>query len=114
MNYKVEIDGHTFEFRYSGTGSLDPWSGDYAHENNINLIVTSDVAFFLLVDGDDLYRMRGDGHAFIEDSIKTYDEAKDWLSKHAEHRGSLNEKIQSLKEYKENVTRRKNHESKSN
>lgn len=39
MNYKVEIDGHTFEFRYSSTGSLDPWSGDYAHENNINLNV---------------------------------------------------------------------------
>lgn len=100
MNYKVEIEGHTFEFRYSGTGSLDPWSGDYADENNISLMVTSDVAFFMLVDGDDLYRMREDGHVFIEDDIKTYTEAMDWLNKHAEYRGSLMERIHSLKEYK--------------
>jgi hypothetical protein len=32
---------------------------------------------------------------------------KDWLNKHAEHRGSLNEKIQSLKECKEKYNKKK-------
>ena len=27
----IKIFGHTIEFRGSGTGSLDPWSADYAH-----------------------------------------------------------------------------------
>lgn len=101
MNHKKEIEGHTFEYSYSGTGSLDPWSGDYAHENNISLMVTSDVAFFVLVDGDSLYRMRCDGYSFVDSNFTTYNEVMEWLSKHAEPKGSLKESIQSLKEYKE-------------
>lgn len=55
---KIEIFGHTIEFRGSGTGSLDPWSGDYAHEQNVNMMCTADMASFALIDGERVFRIK--------------------------------------------------------
>lgn len=57
-NLIKEIDGHTIEIRYSGSGSIDPWTGDYARELGVGLMGTSDVRNFVLVDGNLIYRLR--------------------------------------------------------
>lgn len=53
-----KIDGHTIEIRYSGSGSIDPWTGDYARELGVGLMGTCDVRNFVLVDGNLIYRLR--------------------------------------------------------
>lgn len=60
------IDGHTVEIRYSSSGSIDPWSGDYAREIGVSQWGTADIANFALVDGDTIYRFRGSGSRKFE------------------------------------------------
>ncbi len=57
MEYKV--NGHTVEIRYSGSSSVDPWTRDYADKVGVILWGTDDVAEFALVDGEDIYHLRG-------------------------------------------------------
>ena len=100
-SYKAEIDGHTLEFRMSGTGSIDPWSGDYAHDNKIALMVTADCARFILVDGDHIYKEKGFGKLFHDCGIETWEQAQDWLDKYCYDKGSLKESLNNLAELKE-------------
>ena len=68
----LKIFGHTIEFKESGTGSLDPWSADYAHEQNVSMMCTDDMASFALIDGERVFR--------IKNSITTlYNELKEAL-----------------------------------
>ena len=60
-NIVREIDGHTIEVRYSGSGSIDPWSGEYATKVGVALWGTSDVRYFALVDGNLIYRLHDGG-----------------------------------------------------
>lgn len=55
-DYKKELFGHTVEVRGSGTGSLDPWAGDYARSIDLSLMCTADMAEFMLIDGDHIYK----------------------------------------------------------
>lgn len=65
-NLIKEIDGHTIEIRYSGSGSIDPWTGDYARELGVGLMGTNDVRNFVLVDGNLIYRLQDNYTQFIE------------------------------------------------
>lgn len=55
---QLNVFGHTIEFRGSGTGSLDPWSGDYAHEQGVSIMCTADMASFVLIDGERVFRIK--------------------------------------------------------
>ena len=66
---QFNVFGHTIEFRGSGTGSLDPWSADYAHEQGVSMMCTTDMAEFALVDGEYVYKIR---HGFV----RVYNELK--------------------------------------
>ena len=61
-----EIDGHTIEVCYSGSGSIDPWSGEYAIKVGVALWGTSDIRYFALVDGSRIYRLQDNYTQFIE------------------------------------------------
>lgn len=77
MNYNpklIEIDGHTIEYRICSTGSIDPWSLDYAHENKISLMGTSDMAEFILVDGEQIYKLSSWGLFHSLEKLKTWEE----------------------------------------
>ena len=97
---KKEIDGHTFEIRYSGSGSIDPWTGDYARENNISLIGTSDVVSFILVDGDNIYRSRRSLVNFITSDFDNYESAMEWIKEHTKYTGSLINSLNYLNKLK--------------
>ena len=102
MEYKIE--GHTLEFKLSSSGSIDPWSGEYAKKIGVSQWGTSDMGKFVLVDGDDIYRMRWGEvlfSSFFEASDKTWDSAMRWIEKNKErHFGSLKEMKQLLDERK--------------
>lgn len=67
MNSLIKkIDGHTIEVSYSGSGSIDPWSGEYAIKMDVALWGTSDVRYFALVDGSRIYRLQDNYAQFIE------------------------------------------------
>ena len=53
--YRLDIDGHDVEFRVSSMGSVDPWSLDHYHENDIPIIGTSDIKLYCRVDSS-IYR----------------------------------------------------------
>ena len=83
-NFNVMIKGHTLEFRTSGSGSIDPWTRDYAREHNIALIGTADVKDFVKVDDTWIYKIiHGYTSGFYEkysnDELKTWEEVQDWL-----------------------------------
>ena len=66
MNIVKEINGHTIEVCYSGSGSIDPWSGEYAIKVGVALWGTSDISYFALVDGSRIYRLQNNYTQFIE------------------------------------------------
>ena len=86
----IKIFGHTIEFKESGMGSLDPWSADYAHEQNVNLMGTDDMASFALIDGERVFRIKNNitplynelKEALENDKIDSWDGAFDIFSKH--------------------------------
>lgn len=103
MNGKYELFGHTIEVRGSGTGSLDPWSGDYAREHNISVMCTSDMANFILVDGDEVYRIKHGQISFcnsIENGgFSSWEEVQQVIDIYTDRKfGSLKESINSLDE----------------
>ena len=104
---KIEIDGHSFEFRICSTGSIDPWSLDYAIKNSINFMISDDMTYFVLLDGDSIYKLLNYGHIFEDVIPKTFEEAKEWLDNYTKFKGSLKDSIQSLIEYKEKCDKNK-------
>ena len=116
MQTKLELYGHTLEIRGSGTGSVDPWSQDFAHSIDVSLMCTSDMAEFMLIDGQKIYKFESFNQAHelhelisngIFDSWEQFDD--EWLvPKIRQHRtiyfGTLDESIESLKEHKRRET----------
>ena len=100
-SYKTEIEGHTVEVRYSGTGSHDPWSGKYLRDNNIGLMCTADVAHFALVDGDTVYKLSWRFHEFCDANFERWDDALQWLKENSEDEPySLKERIEEYSKLK--------------
>lgn len=109
METKLELYGHTIEIRGSGTGSIDPWSGDFANSIDLNLMCTADMAEFMLIDGQKIYKFESFNQAHelhemisngVFDSWEQFEE--EWLvPKISKYRmryfGTLEESIESLK-----------------
>lgn len=63
METKYKIEGHTVEIRVSSTGSCDPWSLEYAQKIKLSRMCTADMAEFMLVDGEHVFRIENWGAA---------------------------------------------------
>ena len=97
----IEIDGHTIEYRICSTGSIDPWSLDYACENKISLMCTSDMAEFILVDGEQIYKINSWGSFSYLEKLKTWGEIEEWLNQNSKKlRYTLSEHIEQLRNRK--------------
>ncbi len=106
---KFNLFGHTLEISYSGSGSIDPWSGEFARSINLGLWGTSDVGEFMLVDGSRIYKLdrsslvmelRSFIDAGIFDSWEQFE--NEWLKKLIEKKhifdwGTLSEHIEGMK-----------------
>ena len=109
MDTTLTLDGHTIEIRGSGSGSLDPWTSDFAKEIDCSLMCTSDMADFILIDGDNIYKLRSfnDGRELYEiiqngviDSWDIF--LNEWLNpqvekKHIRDFGSLKQSKEDIK-----------------
>lgn len=109
MINKFEIEGHTIEIRGSGTGSVDPWSGDFARSIDLGLMCTSDMAEFMLIDGQHIYKFESFNQAHglhemvcngVFDSWEQFED--EWLKPKVEKRrimdfGILDEHIEDMK-----------------
>ena len=109
MENKLELYGHTIEIRSNSTGSIDPWSLDYAQSIDLSLMCTSDLGEFMLIDGQKIYKFESFNQAHelhemisngIFDSWEQFEE--EWLvPKIKKYRmryfGTLEESIESLK-----------------
>lgn len=112
MIYEKKLFGHTIEVRGSGSGSLDPWSGDFARSINLSLMCTSDMAEFMLIDGEHIYKFDSSTplmelHSFIEaDVLDSWEQFEnEWLTPLVKKRrvhdwGLLSEHIEGLKQSK--------------
>ena len=98
-NWKKEVDGHIIEYRYGSTGSIDPWSLDFADKNNIGLIVTDDVAYYYLVDNNDVYMEIGYIKRPDPYDMNSFDDINEYLTKYTKYIGKLQDKIEKLKAY---------------
>ena len=96
-NHKVEIES-------SPTGSIDPWSLDYARENNIRLVGTSDIATFMLVDGDDIFKLKGSSLDALLSLINSNNQDFDaFINEFAYSCGSLKESIGKLNKFRNDI-----------
>lgn len=106
MNNTFQIEGHTIEFRTSASGSLDPWTSEYARNINFPLMCTADMAKFMLVDGSHIYKFESFEIAYdlvdkiSNGSICKWKEFIDWISDTRRTRdfGTLEESIEGVKE----------------
>ena len=62
-NWKKEVDGHIIEYRYGSTGSIDPWSLDFADKNTLWLDakITKEQAIEIITKlyaGNDYFSLR--------------------------------------------------------
>ena len=109
MKANLSLHGHTIEISSSGTGSIDPWSLDYAHSIDLSLMCTADMAEFMLIDGTHIYKFRSfnDGaelHEYIKCEVfDTWEEfEREWLNpkiekRHIFYEGTLEDSIKVLK-----------------
>ncbi len=117
---KFSIEGHTVEFRVSGSGSMSPWEYDFASSINLSLFGTADLRLFMLIDEDHVYAFDSfnDAHPMYGDKssvlpalsdgtlINTWKEFNDLFltplleQRHLRDFGSLKETIEGLKETK--------------
>ena len=98
-NWKKEVDGHIIEYRYGSTGSIDPWSLDFADKNNIGLIVTADVSYYYLVDNNDVYIEIGYINRPDPYDMNSFDDINEYLIKYTKYIGKLQDNIEKLKAY---------------
>ena len=98
------IEGHSIDIRYSGSGSIDPWSGEYGRAIGVSRFGTSDVREFALVDGDEIYRFRSSillkFNDLFEKGDLDWEKAFKYIVDNGEPFGSLKEITDSLDEAK--------------
>ena len=100
LNYKKEIEGHTVEIKYSHTGSMSSWESEYCRENNINLMITADIANFALVDGDTIYKLKHNVYDFVDANFSKWEDAYNWLETNNRDKYSLKESLEKLSKLK--------------
>lgn len=94
--FNVMIKGHTLEFRSSCSGSIDPWTMDYAAEHKIPLFGTADIKDFVKVDNLWIYKLAYcRTEKFIElysnEKMQTWEEVQDWLNNNCKLIGNVND-----------------------
>jgi hypothetical protein len=110
---KKEFDGHTIEVVLNGTGSVDPWSCEFAKSIDLGIMCTSDLGYFMLIDGSRVYKIKRSDAAMelkellAENYFDCWEEFEEtWLKPHLEDKYcveywyTLEESIESLKERK--------------
>lgn len=89
--------GHYIEIRYSPTSSLSSWHLDELEKENINVWITSDVAYFMRVDKKDIYRIDNCNALKCFDKVKEIDDI--WVNDNETGEYLFNEYLASLKKY---------------
>lgn len=94
--FNVMIKGHTLEFRSSCSGSIDPWTMDYAAEHKIPLFGTADIKDFVKVDNLWIYKIihgftAGFYKKYSNEELKTWEEVQDWLNNNCKLIGNVND-----------------------
>jgi hypothetical protein len=84
---QFNLDGHTLDFRYGNSG-VDPWTTDYAWSMNVGLVNTCDVVPYLMVDGEEIYRVRSTEYLemlerLTDGELPSWDSFKNFLNKFA-------------------------------
>ena len=116
MYHTIEFDGHKIEFRSSGSGSLDPWTSEYARSLGVGIMCTSDIGEFMLIDDEHIYKFESCNQAYelstmlregIIDNWEMFE--KEWLEpflKRREHNdfGTIEEHRESVRKMKERDT----------
>ena len=94
--------GHTIDLSVSGSGSIDPWTSDYARENGVSCWGTCDMGLFALVDGEKIFKMKIGRQlhiieAFKNEKISSWDEALTIFNKFVDRElGLLSESKHSI------------------
>ena len=109
-NMEYKIDEHTIEFQGSGTGSIDPWSSEYARKINVSVMCTADMAEFMLVDGSHIYKFDSFNNAkwlgsCLEEGFVTWEMFTKWLddeikTRHVFDDGLLEDSYRNLESLK--------------
>lgn len=75
MNRTYKFGPHKVEIRYHHTGSYSPWHGEvYEKEGLGPCLVSADVAYFMRVDGKDIYQvLSSDVYDELAEIEKNYD-----------------------------------------
>lgn len=110
---QFNVFGHTIEFRGSGTGSLDPWSGDYAHEQGVSMMCTADMAEFALIDGEYVYKIKHGAYSVYNEIKNAIDNktASSWEDIFAIFSNYVEREFQTLTDSKHSIDIMKmNHE----
>jgi len=116
MYHTVEFDGHKIEFRSSGSGSLDPWTSEYARSLGVGIMCTSDMGEFMLIDDEHIYKFESCNQALelstmlregIIDNWEMFE--KEWLEPFLKRReyndfGTIEEHRESVRKMKERDT----------
>lgn len=101
---KIQVGKHTIEVEYSPTGMFSPWHLKAALENGIALWTTSDVAYFVRIDEEKIYRVtKGNVLSFIkthnERISKAYEQSENEGDKAFEEFISEMEEQESVEEF---------------
>lgn len=96
----IEIESHTIEIKMSSTGSIDPWSSKWADENSLPIMCTSDLAKFILIDGEEIYRLDTWNTDFLSSGLTKFSEVLEWLEGRTTYFGKLSESIRCLEKRK--------------
>lgn len=85
MNKEIQLNGHKVEICDSGSGSIDPWTGKKADELGVSLVGTSDMASFMRVDEETIYKLPHYGYPVYElisnGTISSYSDLLSWCDK---------------------------------
>lgn len=94
---KIKVANHTIEVEYSSTGMFSPWHLKAAMDNGITLWTTSDVAYFVRIDEEKIYRVTKGNVLFF---IKVYNERLSKAYEQSENEGDkvLEEFISDMEE----------------
>ena len=74
----------TIETVHGSTGSASPWELDWFNEHNYTMFITSDMCYYVRIDGEDIYKFNGT--CYFEDIANLFKELQsrhdmDWDDK---------------------------------
>lgn len=100
---EINIDGHSAEYRVSPSGSLDPWTSDYANSLGVGIMCTADMAGFILIDGEHIYKLKNGIFSVVlsNEKFNSWDSFNEWLLENKErYFGTLSQSKSDVDEMK--------------